>query len=1559
MTGFSSPVNGLKVKLQQPDGTTFEAKAFGDEFYSWLETEEGHVVIQEPRTRKYTYAKLSEDGDEFESTGILAGKELSKRSDKEQKQIQNLKKKIRISTRSRKEKIKLALKHLNRDTNGRIILPDTESTYSEQPSPTEVADTSTAPLVAGGGTGDAIAGSRNALAINVYFPDYPDDATVMISELDSFYNDINYTADGNATSVRQYFRMQSHDQLDITHVVTDWFEAPNNRAYYNVGAPDKWTRFNELIVYRLEQLKAEGFDFTQLDANNDGQVDCISLFYAGGWLVGGWAGTVDWPGFADYGLSTSCPRQISPMEDPLELAVVCHEIGHAVCNFPDLYPAYSGSAGTEKFCLMSQGNWSGGGHHPASACGPMKYEAGWVTAVDVTSVGQTDHSLQVDGTSVVRYVNPYNPLEYYLFEMRGEVGYEAPLGGSSAEVCPSKGLVIYHVDENGNNAASSILTSDNPNCDYSTPPRVLVVEDNPKTSVTPWYDDPTPDEGDAFDTGDVVVDTSTPDLAFWSDRGRTIAAGITITNIQINTSNLTFSITKDIHAPIITASSPMVAVGSSVTLSVPDSGSVTYSWSKLSGPGAVTFDSPDSAQTTASFDTIGLHVVQVLTSDGNNQLASEIAINVTAGLDEYAGRYTRWFVENGWHIGSIEITADQLQWRNDSGVVWNLLPTEETDLFVTDATCPYGPGMEWQFVRQEDQITGFDYLGFNEIYQRLNPIGSNAWVATPRNVAVDVTLTAYDEDNNSQDLTYSIVTQPANGQLSGVEPNLIYSPYTNFTGTDAFTFTASDGSNDSNIATISIKVYNPGDGPAYSLVVLHGEGDGEYQAGAQATITADTPPNGKIFDRWLGDVVYVAEERSAATTVTMPEGEVVLTATYGYASDLYDSDNDGLDDSWEIATYSSLTAVTGAVAVNYQDAEFIVTEGSNQTAYVTLNGQPYQDITVQIALNNSDPDISLTTPQNLVFAPTTWSNAQQLTIAAATDADDLDSNATVDLTAPGFISASFTAYEYDTDRDRALAVASMPAALSQDATSARLSGTLTNGFTANAWICWGERDSGTLSTGDWENIVSVGAVMQDEPFSKTVTDLKTNTVYWYRCYASNGSEYDWSDEAELFNGKPVILSENTRYSYIGVNFVGEAGAGGTLDPEDVAGYVAQTNWNNMCASSANDTLNTIWDSEGVLLAGMSVDTSVGAWDSRCVSTANNEVSPHSNLFEGFLQDNETPWATRIAVAGIPFETYDVYVYLNSENNGRGAVRLNGGGTEYYAEMGIFPLFTGYTVSEETSTASGTYNTIIFSNVTGNTLDIDMYRSGARIGVSGIQICGLLDNSIIKNLAPTDIGSSQATVGASLSAEGESYDVYIHYGTSDGGTNSWMSNELVGSFAYTTTNFSHVLSGLSPETTYYYTFRASNAETNSWASPSWSFTTQPATDGEPVTTNHSVPHAWLEQCGWTNEFESVVTIDHDGDGYATWQEYWAGTDPNDSSSRLKIDSVYMAGNSVCVEWQHSTPDPDLPRLAIFATTNLVTGPWVFADDVARVDGTNTWLDSSSQHQYYRLVVTVDP
>jgi large repetitive protein len=91
------------------------------------------------------------------------------------------------------------------------------------------------------------------------------------------------------------------------------------------------------------------------------------------------------------------------------------------------------------------------------------------------------------------------------------------------------------------------------------------------------------------------------------------------------------------------------------------------------------------------------------------------------------------------------------------------------------------------------------------------PVANSQSVTTAEDTAKVITLTGSDAEGSP--LTFSIVTGPAHGALSGTAPNVIYTPVLNYNGPDTFTFRVKDGVLYSNIATVSITVTPVNDAP--------------------------------------------------------------------------------------------------------------------------------------------------------------------------------------------------------------------------------------------------------------------------------------------------------------------------------------------------------------------------------------------------------------------------------------------------------------------------------------------------------------------------------------------------------------------------------------------------------------------------------------------------------------------------------------------------------------------------------------------------------------------------
>ncbi|MFN8470148.1 MAG: Ig-like domain-containing protein [Caldilineaceae bacterium] len=91
------------------------------------------------------------------------------------------------------------------------------------------------------------------------------------------------------------------------------------------------------------------------------------------------------------------------------------------------------------------------------------------------------------------------------------------------------------------------------------------------------------------------------------------------------------------------------------------------------------------------------------------------------------------------------------------------------------------------------------------------PVANDQSVPTAEDTPVNIILTASDANGNS--LSYSIVTQPQHGTLSGAGAAQTYTPNLNYFGPDSFTFKANDGQADSNVATVTINVTAVNDAP--------------------------------------------------------------------------------------------------------------------------------------------------------------------------------------------------------------------------------------------------------------------------------------------------------------------------------------------------------------------------------------------------------------------------------------------------------------------------------------------------------------------------------------------------------------------------------------------------------------------------------------------------------------------------------------------------------------------------------------------------------------------------
>jgi hypothetical protein len=124
----------------------------------------------------------------------------------------------------------------------------------------------------------------------------------------------------------------------------------------------------------------------------------------------------------------------------------CHESGHSVCHWPDLYDYDYDSEGIGRYCLMA--NFASS-LNPVEPCAYLKYSAGWGT---VTTLTAPEQGLVVPTSStntMFKYEHPFLSNEYFLIENRQQVDRDAQIRDN--------GLAVWHIDTNGSNSWNQML----------------------------------------------------------------------------------------------------------------------------------------------------------------------------------------------------------------------------------------------------------------------------------------------------------------------------------------------------------------------------------------------------------------------------------------------------------------------------------------------------------------------------------------------------------------------------------------------------------------------------------------------------------------------------------------------------------------------------------------------------------------------------------------------------------------------------------------------------------------------------------------------------------------------------------------------------------------------------------------------------------------------------------------------------------------------------------------------------------------------------------------------
>jgi immune inhibitor A len=248
-------------------------------------------------------------------------------------------------------------------------------------------------------------------------------------------------------SVREYFSEVSGGTIDVVGEVVGPYRLPLTLAEYaggRSGIADQEPNARTMARHAAEAANA-AVDFKPYDNDGNGFVDAFIVVHAGpggeATLNGGDIWSHKWVlANGEFNADgTSIFAYLTVPEDA-RIGVCCHELGHLLFGWPDLYDTDGSSEGLGNWCLMAGGSWNGDGDVPAHPSAWCKSQQGWVTVVNQTrnetlsiadvKAGRTVYRLWKDGS---------DGDEYFLVENRQRTQYDRLL--------PGDGLLVYHVDD--------------------------------------------------------------------------------------------------------------------------------------------------------------------------------------------------------------------------------------------------------------------------------------------------------------------------------------------------------------------------------------------------------------------------------------------------------------------------------------------------------------------------------------------------------------------------------------------------------------------------------------------------------------------------------------------------------------------------------------------------------------------------------------------------------------------------------------------------------------------------------------------------------------------------------------------------------------------------------------------------------------------------------------------------------------------------------------------------------------------------------------------------------
>ena len=269
--GYSVPAPRGLVSLTQPDGKKLSAYLKGDEFFHYAVSPDGYILLSNS-DGYYTYAVHDSAGNL--KSGLVKAANETARSTEEQTFLKTIKPGMSFSGRQQQQSTAKRIERaIQRETRLRSATTSADGLINEYPT----------------------TGTVRSLVILVNFSDVSFTTANPQTEFENMLNKQGYKKRTHIGSVRDYYLSNSDSlftpEFDVVGPVT----LSNPMAYYGANDSEGNDVHPAKMVKDACQLVSSSVDFSKYDADKDGYVDNVYIFYAGkGEADGGSANTI-WP----------------------------------------------------------------------------------------------------------------------------------------------------------------------------------------------------------------------------------------------------------------------------------------------------------------------------------------------------------------------------------------------------------------------------------------------------------------------------------------------------------------------------------------------------------------------------------------------------------------------------------------------------------------------------------------------------------------------------------------------------------------------------------------------------------------------------------------------------------------------------------------------------------------------------------------------------------------------------------------------------------------------------------------------------------------------------------------------------------------------------------------------------------------------------------------------------------------------------------------------------------------------------------------------------------------